>query len=65
MERLVCLIVKVFSLLFSNVNSFWTKESRCVQKTSSHVHYIDRYEHLIGRYGRIATRYVHNTDRYA
>jgi hypothetical protein len=65
MERLVCLIFKVFSLLFSNFKSLWTKVSRCVQKASRRVHYIGRYEHLIGRYGRIATRYVHNTDRYA
>jgi len=67
MERLVCLIFKVFSLLFSNFKSLWTKVglSCCVQKATRRVHYIGRYEHLIGRYGRIATRYVHNTARYA
>ena len=62
--ELVCLIVKVFRLLW-NFKSLWTKVSRCVQKASRRVHYIGRYEHLIGRYGRMATRYVHNTDHYA
>jgi len=65
MERLVCLICQVFSLLFSNFKSLWTKVSCCVQKATRRVHYIGRYEPLIGRYGRIATRYVHNTARYA
>ena len=67
MERLVCLIFKVFSLLFSNFKSLWTTVSCCVQKAYRRVHYtfIGRYEHLIGRYGRIATRYVHNTAHYA
>jgi len=60
MERLVCPIFKVLSLLFSNFKSLWTKVSCCVQKASRRVHYIDRYEHLIGRYDRIATRYVLN-----
>ena len=57
MERLVCLIFKVFSSLLSNFKSLWTKVSCCVQKANRRVYYIDRYEHLIGRYGRIATRY--------
>jgi len=64
MERLVCLIFKVFSLLFSNFKSLWTKVSCYVQK-ATRVHYIRRYGHLICRYGRIATRYVHNTACYA
>jgi len=65
MERFVCLIFKVFSLLFSNLKSLWTKVSCCVQKATRRVHYIGRYEHFIGRYGRIANRYVDNTARYA
>jgi len=65
MERLVCLIFKVFSLLFSNFKSLWTVVSCCVQNATRRVHDIGRCGHLIGRYGRIATRYVHNTARYA
>jgi len=65
MERLACLIFRVFSLLFSNFKSLWTRVSCCVQKATRRVHYIGCYEHLIGRYGRIATRYVHITARYA
>jgi len=65
MERLLCLIFKVFSLLFSSFKSLWTKVSCCVQKATRRVHYIGQYQHLIGRYGRIATRYVHNTACYA
>ena len=49
MEGLVCLIFKVFSLLFSNFKSLWTKVSCCVQKASRGVHYIGRNEHLKGR----------------
>ena len=48
MERLVCLIFKVFSLLSSNVKSLWTKVCCCVQKATRRVHYIGRYQHLIG-----------------
>ena len=65
MERLVCLIFKVFSLLLSNFKSLWTNVSCCVQKANRRVYYIGRYKHLIGRYGRIETRYVHITARYA
>jgi len=58
MERLVCLIFKVFSLLFSNFKSLWTKVSCCVQNATRRGHCIGRYKYIIGRYGRIATRYV-------
>jgi len=47
MERLVYLLFKVFSFLFSNFKSLWTKVSRCVHKASRRVHDIGCYEHLI------------------
>jgi len=64
MERIVCLIFKVLSLLSSNFKTLWTKVS-CVQKATRRVYYIGSYKHLIGSYGQIKTRYVYNTARYA